>query len=162
MKKFWLYGLFVLLVAALCVATFIYLHLRGQQHAIIERGTELALTRTQINEVTSVDVYYGTEDYIVVRGKTQTGEKLVAWFQGEQGEVEKMSRLIPEENVIEALTKQYPNFQLIHIIPAKQGKQKMWEVLFEDGDNSLNYYYIDMYTGKFLKVYRVPIAEGDF
>ena len=86
----------------------------------------------------------------------------MAWFQGEQGEVEKMSRLIPEENVIEALTKQYPNFQLIHIIPAKQGKQKMWEVLFEDGDNSLNYYYIDMYTGKFLKVYRVPIAEGDF
>lgn len=158
MRKSWVYGALALLFVVLCSALALYLHLRGQQRAIEEQGKALALSRTQITEVTSVGTYYGKQDYIVIEGKTEDGEKLVAWFHGEQGEVEKMSRLIPKENVLEALAKDHPGMQLIHIIPAKQDNSKVWEVLFAEGDY-FHYYYIDMYNGKFLKSYQLQKAD---
>ncbi|GED12813.1 cell wall elongation regulator TseB-like domain-containing protein [Aneurinibacillus migulanus] len=155
MKKSWLYGILALVMLVLCSALAMYLHVQGQQQAIKEKGSELALTRTQMNEVTFVDTYYGKQDYIVVEGKTESGEKLVAWFHGDQGEVEKMSRLVPKENVLKALGKDHPSMQLIHIIPAKQDNKKVWEVLFTEGD-IFHYYYIDMYNGKLMKAYKLP------
>ncbi|ERI08316.1 DUF5590 domain-containing protein [Aneurinibacillus aneurinilyticus] len=155
MKKSWLYGVLALVMLVLCSVLAVYLHLQGQQRAIKEKGSELALTRTQMNEVTFVNTYYGKQDYIVVEGKTESGEKLVAWFHGDQGEVEKMSRLIPKENVLKALNKDHPNMQLSHIIPAKQDNKKVWEVLFTEG-NDFYYYYIDMYNGKLMKRYKLP------
>lgn len=155
MKKSWLYGILALVMLVLCSALAMYLHVQGQQQAIKEKGSELALTRTQMNEVTFVDTYYGKQDYIVVEGKTESGEKLIAWFHGDQGEVEKMSRLVPKENVLKALGKDHPSMQLIHIIPAKQDNKKVWEVLFTEGD-IFHYYYIDMYNGKLMKAYKLP------
>lgn len=148
----------MLLVLALCTAFSLYLHLLGQKRAIEKRGEELALSRTQISEVIAVHAYYGTKDYIVIEGKTENGEELVAWFHGEQGEVEKMSRLVPRQTVLTSLKKEHPAMEVIRIIPAKQDNNKAWEVLFADG-KYLHYYYMDMYSGTFLKSYQLLKAD---
>ncbi|MBN6188645.1 DUF5590 domain-containing protein [Aneurinibacillus sp. BA2021] len=158
MKKMWVYGGIALVVLALCMALALYLHLIGQQRAIETRGKELALTRTQISEVLAVNAYYGTKDYLVIEGKTDSGEELVAWFHGEQGEVEKMSRLVSRQTVLNTLKKNHPAMEVLHIIPAKQENNKAWEVLFAEG-RYLHYYYMDMYSGKFLKSYQLLKAD---
>jgi uncharacterized protein YpmB len=159
MRNSWLYGALGLLIIVFGSMLALYLHLHGQQRTVIERGEELALRHTQIREITSIEEYYGKEDYIVIEGKTEEGEKLVAWFHGEQGEVEKMSRLIPRENIMETLAKEHPGMQLIHLIPAKQDNKKAWEALFVEG-KYLNYYYLDVYNGKFLKSYRLQRTDS--
>ncbi|WP_027417531.1 DUF5590 domain-containing protein [Aneurinibacillus terranovensis] len=159
--KNWLLGAAGLLLVILCVSLGLYLHLNGQQRTLLETGKTLAHEKTDINEVLSVDQYNGKVPYIVVQGITKKGEPLVAWFKGNQVDaVEDMNRLVSKKSVIQAIVNKNPRAEIIHVIPGEDGQQKFWEALFVDSKNKFNYYYIDMYTGQFIKSYQLQQATS--
>ncbi|WP_052947681.1 cell wall elongation regulator TseB-like domain-containing protein [Aneurinibacillus tyrosinisolvens] len=160
MKRWIIYVVSGLVLLALWASFDLYWHVRSQQRNVTAQGTELAHEKTQIQEIDEVDTFHGKEDYLVVQGRTGQGQKQIAWFKDGAVDVENTDRVVSKESVIQAIKKENPQTEFVHVIPGKTGNDKFWEVLFLDKEHRFNYYYFDMHTGRFIKSYRLLKATS--
>ena len=160
MKK-WIFTIvgFILVVGLGVVLSFIF-HLNGVGEDVRTQGEELARSRTPITQVESVDIYYGKEQCIVVQGKDNKGNPLMAWFVANTSEVDDAKKLVSQKSVVDTLKSNNPGMNILHVTPGKEGTQKFWEVVFLDANGKYNYYYVDMYTGKLFRTYGLEKATS--
>lgn len=160
MKKWIFIIVGLILVLGLGVVFSFIFHLNGVGQDVRTQGEQLAHSRTPITQVESVDVYYGKEECIVVQGKDNNGQSLMAWFVANTSEVDHVEKLVTQKSVVDTLKSSNPGMKILHITPGKEGTQKFWEVVFLDADGKYNYYYVDMYTGKLFRTYGLEKATS--
>lgn len=153
MKKWILLLSAVVAVFIICFAL-IFFTAKQQVNSELEIAEEAA--RSAGMEVSESYHYHGSEAYYVVSGNVEGSEQL--FFYPENDELETV--LIPfedgisEEQVLEML---YSDDAPQKILSSKIGMESVgpiWEIVYEDEDELLNYYYVKFESGDWWRTIR--------
>ncbi len=153
MKKWILLLTAVVSVFIICFAL-IYFTANQQVNAELEIAEEAAMAEGM--EVSDSYHYHGSEAYYVVSGNIEGSNQL--FFYPENSELEAVTVPfddgISEDQAIEML---YADDEPGKILSSKIGMESVgpvWEIVYEDQDELLNYYYVEFETGEWWRTIR--------
>ncbi|MDZ5711983.1 hypothetical protein [Jeotgalibacillus haloalkalitolerans] len=153
MKK-WILLLSAVITVFIICFVLIYSTARQQVNAELEIAEEAA--RAQGMEVTDSYHYHGSEVYYIVTGDMEGSNQL--FFYPENTELD--SVVIPVEDGIseeQALDMLYNDDEPQKILSSKIGMESVgpvWEIVYEDEDDLLNYYYVKFESGDWWRTIR--------
>lgn len=140
-------------------ALHLYLSLLSHQKNIIETARLVAEERTNLKEVIRAYEFFGKKNYLVIEGWDEYDREWIMWYVPESQQVEqkiRRERVYPLEQLHSFIESQYQIDQLIHIVPGLSPNGKpVWEAVFFDDDQRLQYVYFDLITGEQLRSYRL-------
>lgn len=153
MKKWILLLSAVVSVFIICFAL-IYFTANKQVNAELEIAEEAA--KSEGMEVSDSYHYHGSEAYFIVSGSIEGTEQL--FFYPENNELDSVTVSfdagISEEQAIEML---YAADEPSKILSSKIGMESVgpvWEIVYEDQDELLNYYYVKFESGDWWRTIR--------
>lgn len=161
MKK-WILLLVAVLVSLLWVMASLYVEINKELDIKQTNAINIAKKQTSIQTVSHVERYYGENAYQVIHGKTKKGHSIIVWVPEDKGKViyEDASKGLSEADVRNLiLTSRNPK-EIIDIRLGAIKKQPVWEVTYVDFQNRYTFFYMDFYTGNFIK--RYSLNKGDF
>lgn len=123
----------------------------------LDNQAEKALNRvkneTAIVEVENTSFYNGSKSYVVVTGKDDQNEKLVAWVPNKKGKIieKKWADGISKEQAINKLNDEKQPKELLSVRLGYESVGPVWEITYLDQQDNLNYFYLLFSTGEWWK-----------
>ncbi|MGE6752297.1 DUF5590 domain-containing protein [Rossellomorea sp. NPDC071047] len=120
----------------------------------LDNQAEKALNRvkseTAIVEVENTSFYNGSKSYVVVTGKDDQNEKLVAWVPNKKGKIieKKWADGISKEQAINKLNDEKQPKELLSVRLGYESVGPVWEITYLDQQDNLNYFYLLFSTGE--------------
>lgn len=148
-----------LLIGIVLIGVFTVYHLTSsvvtQQERFVERARKWTFERTSITEIEEITEYRGKQSYTVVIGKNKVGTPVIAWMTEDELVFDLLQGTVAKQNVEDTVLRNHPGAVIQHIVPGIDGEQRFWEVLYIDKEGQYHYVYYDLYTGQFLRAYRL-------
>ncbi|MGM0751228.1 MAG: DUF5590 domain-containing protein [Bacillota bacterium] len=115
-----------------------------------EKALDRVKTETAIVDVESTSFYNGSKSYVVVTGKDDQNEKLVAWVPNKKGEIieKKWADGISKEEAINKLNDEKQPKELLSVRLGYESVGPVWEITYLDQQDNLNYFYLLFSTGE--------------
>ncbi|MGO0061053.1 cell wall elongation regulator TseB-like domain-containing protein [Brevibacillus fluminis] len=120
-----------------------------------QAARDWAVANTAITQVDEVYEYRGTTTCTVVIGKNQQGTRAIAWKTKDSTFFDTMDGKLTKESVADAVTKHFPNDQVVHIVPGIEDKKPFWEVVLKNPSGDYTYLYYDFSTGQVTKSFTI-------
>ncbi|MGG3913656.1 DUF5590 domain-containing protein [Rossellomorea vietnamensis] len=120
----------------------------------LDHQRDLALKRvedeTAIVKVEDTSFYNGSKSYVVVTGKNEQREKLVAWVPDKKGKIieKKWANGITKDQAINKLNDEKKPKELLSVRLGYESVGPVWEMTYLDQQDNLNYYYLLFSTGE--------------
>lgn len=116
---------------------------------------ELAISEGYLKNVATSDYYHGKEDAIVLIGKDDINEEMIAWVQDEDIIVRKKSEGLTKTEVIDKVISERNPKEIHKVKLGIENKIPLWEVVYIDNQGRFNYYYAAFENGELLKRYSI-------
>lgn len=147
-KWLWIALLAMLILVGLAIN--IYLNALEPKRTAEEKATAIALEETEITNVHSIELYYGSSAYYVVEGTNKEKEDIIAWIpeNGDKIMVANAKDGITEKEAINILYKNVSPAEIIEVRLGIEKKLPLWEIYYRTSNDKINYYYIDFETGE--------------
>ncbi|PFG05940.1 DUF5590 domain-containing protein [Bacillus sp. es.034] len=120
----------------------------------LDHQRDLALKRvedeTAIVKVEDTSFYNGSKSYVVITGKNEKREKLVAWVPDKKGKIieKKWANGITKDQAINKLNDEKKPKELLSVRLGYESVGPVWEMTYLDQQDNLNYYYLLFSTGE--------------
>jgi|GEM_PF-1434779 hypothetical protein len=165
MKKKMLTGLLILFFLLLAGAAVLYNAAVGPLRDDEERAIDRAKKEAGLEAVVKTDWFHYQKAYIVILGKTDSGEKAY-FFVPREGKgtifVEKTNRGLSEKEAIDLLYNGLDTLsddkrpkQILRIKPGVLDDFPVYEITYRDRKNRYSIIYIDFYEGEWYRVYNL-------
>ncbi|MBO8170754.1 MAG: DUF5590 domain-containing protein [Bacillaceae bacterium] len=151
----------VIMILIVGQALHLYLSVQADKRDMEEKGRLFAINEASFQHVDQVSTYHGTESYLVIEGTDSANREVILW-KGENSQEQVLkSRVVPREDILKKITKQYETETIIHITPGLDQHEKFWEVVFLDPEHKLHYLYFDLFNGNLIRSYRLHPITSD-
>lgn len=157
MKK---WAIIITSLIAVCIITFcvtVYNVARQPLHSEIERGEAKAKEEFQLQTIENSYIYNGTESYTVVIGKTADEESVISFIPASaEGEAQtrKIQDGISKEEVYSMLQEDDNPAKIMSASIGYESVGPVWEIVYLDEENTLNYYYVSFDDGEWWRTIR--------
>ncbi|MGM7635353.1 cell wall elongation regulator TseB-like domain-containing protein [Bacillus sp. Hm123] len=156
MKKKWIW-LTVIAVSLLLICTAclnVYNHAQKPHEKAKEYAISIAKQESAITSVTDFNIYNSEESYYAVLGQTDK-KKQLAVFVPKEKKKQPITKDITKGISKEEAVKKLQNDESIEkLLGARLGIEKsdpVWELVFLDKNDQINYYYLQVNSGEWLK-----------
>ncbi|MEH6939476.1 DUF5590 domain-containing protein [Bacillus sp. JJ664] len=120
-----------------------------------KKAVELAVKQGYIKTVASSDYYHGKEQAIVLTGKDDTNNEIIAWVQDGNIIARKKSEGLTKQEIIEKVTNERDPKEIHKVKLGIENKIPLWEVVYIDKQGRFNFYYAAFENGELLKRYSI-------
>ncbi|MCA1063153.1 DUF5590 domain-containing protein [Rossellomorea sp. AcN35-11] len=105
---------------------------------------------TTIVEIEKTSFYNGSDSYVVVTGKNDQNEKVIAWVPKKNGKIieEKWADGISKDQAINKLNDEKQPKKLLSVRLGYESVGPVWEMTYLDQQDNLNYFYLLFSTGE--------------
>ena len=117
-------------------------------------ATEAALASKEVVSVASVQPYNGTVPLLTVFGENPAGEAIALFVNEElDGEYEsvKLSDGITAKEAVQTVEKELKMSDVLHVALGVEEDGPVWEVVFTNEQDKLNYVYVRFENGQWSK-----------
>ncbi|TMU86787.1 peptidase [Bacillus sp. BHET2] len=150
MKKW----LLIIALGFLVIGTGVSILLYQVSRNPLDRQAEKALSRVE-NETTIVEVqntsfYNGSKSYVVVTGKNEQNEKMVAWVPNKNGKIieKKWADGLSKDQALNKLRDEKQPKEVLSLRLGYESVGPVWEITYLDNQDNLNYFYLLFSTGE--------------
>ncbi|WP_088069153.1 cell wall elongation regulator TseB-like domain-containing protein [Gottfriedia luciferensis] len=116
---------------------------------------ELVLNDGYLKSVDHSDYYHGKEQAIVLSGKDESNNEMIAWVQDGNVITRKKSEGLTEKDIIDKVTKERNPKKIHKVKLGIENKIPLWEVVYIDQNGRYNFYYAAFENGELLKRYSI-------
>jgi len=154
---------FFIIVAfvAICLITFsvtVYTMARQPLHETIEQAERIALEDLQYEAVNTSYIYNGSQSYTVVIGSSEENNSIVAFIPLTSEDQEVETRLMDDgvsaEEVLNMLNSEDAPSKILSTKLGYESIGPVWEVVYLDDEEMLNYYYVSFDNGEWWRTIR--------
>lgn len=155
MKK-WVIFISVFTVSLCLILSLFVLWKAGQPFSVEQAKAEkLALQEDKLTEVNDSEVYSGSNIYITVLGKDQSGEEKAVLIPANRDDLNIEEVLlkngISKVQAIETVEKEFKVKEVLHTKLGWEQNNAVWEITFLSQNNKLNYVYLSFEDGTWWK-----------
>lgn len=155
MKK-WVIFISVFTVSLCLILSLFVLWKAGQPFSVEQAKAEkLALQEDKLTEVINSEVYSGSNIYITVLGKDQSGEEKAVLIPASRDDLNIEEVLlkngISKIQAIETVEKEFKVKEVLHTKLGWEQNNAVWEITFLSQNNKLNYVYLFFEDGTWWK-----------
>ena len=152
MRKWILFGMIVFFSIILWLSISIYQTAFSPVKEDEKKASTLALQLSDIDVVTNVDIYRGTEYYMIVQGFTAEEEEIIVWILDDEiVETKKASEGIQRNEVLNYVQTDRNPKEIVSITLAMERNIPLWEIKFKDANDRYNLYYVTYENGEFFQ-----------
>ncbi|RDW19624.1 hypothetical protein CWR48_07855 [Oceanobacillus arenosus] len=138
--KWSLWTLLVLAIACIIYAIFLYNDLYDSKTAGFADTEKQILAQTAITDVEKIEHYNGDSPYHIVYGKNGDNEEKIIFYplNGNEKNLTTIdtSRIISEQQILNAWENQCSKCQFVHINPALVDGEPLWEIAYYKDNKS--------------------------
>lgn len=152
MRKFlWIFLVLFLLISLLLSYT--YIQAMKPLKRSEEKAIKIALEETDLVSIDDFEEYHGLENVLVVKGKNNRGESLIAWIPENMEEitVRKEADGIKAKDAIKKVEQLSEPSKIMDVRLGMEKGIPLWEIYYLSDSNLINYYHVDFETGEWLK-----------
>ncbi|WP_144933281.1 DUF5590 domain-containing protein [Paenibacillus sp. 32O-W] len=149
-------------IAAVALLVFIafrfYDAVRADLRLEKEQAVKTVLQETRIEQVDAVRPFVGDKPYMVVYGKSDRDEEMIAWVHEDGVDVKLAREGVSSETIREKMLAKNPEMDIVHINAGKMQDVFVWEVFYKQKEEAGERYYYDYYRfsdGSHLDTYRM-------
>lgn len=155
MKK-WVIFISVFTVSLCLILSLFVLWKAGQPFSVEQAKAEkLAIQEDKLAEVNDSEVYSGSNIYITVLGKDQSGEEKAVLIPASRDDLNIEEVLlkngISKIQAIETVEKEFKVKEVLHTKLGWEQNNAVWEITFLSQNNKLNYVYLFFEDGTWWK-----------
>ncbi|NNU90470.1 copper amine oxidase [Anoxybacillus sp. CHMUD] len=148
------------LIAFVCLlftALFLYIDAYSDAVSSKNESEQRAMKQAEKQGIIHIDdvyTYRGSDVYVIVIGKNDEGEQMIAWVteKGKIVDVRKASEGITKQQAQSSIKTYHPK----EVVSVKLGMEKgipLWEITYIDERDRYSFYYVRFEDGAFLKRY---------
>ncbi|MFB7140871.1 MULTISPECIES: DUF5590 domain-containing protein [unclassified Bacillus (in: firmicutes)] len=154
MKK-WLVilGLSIILLSLFLVST--YQSATSKVNDDKKNAEELVVKQGYLKTVQHSDYYHGKEQAIVVSGKDNANNEMIAWIQDGNVITRKKSEGLTQKQIIDKVVNERSPKKIHKVKLGIENKIPLWEVVYIDQNGRYNFYYAAFENGELLKRYSI-------
>ena len=147
-------GVFVLSLT-ICISLFV-LWKAGQPFSNQEdNAKQLALSEKKLAQVSSAEVYSGSDSYVTVIGIDENGDDKAVFIPNDK-KVQQIEEIflengITEEQAVKVVQDEFVVKKILHTKLGWEDKNAVWEITFLNENDKLNYVYVLFENGKWWK-----------
>lgn len=120
-----------------------------------KQAEELAISQGYLKTVSSADYYHGKEQAIVLTGKDDSNEEMIAWIQDGKIIARKKSEGLTRSEIIAKVKSERAPKEIHKVKLGIENKIPLWEVVYIDEQGRFNFYYAAFENGDLLKRYSI-------
>jgi uncharacterized protein YpmB len=150
-KLLWIFLVLFLIISSLLSYT--YIQALKPLKSSEEKAIKIALEETNLVSIDDFEEYHGLESVFVVKGKSKSGESLIAWISEDKKEitVKKEADGITAKDAIKKVKQLSEPTKIMDIRLGMEKGIPLWEIYYLSDSNLINYYHVDFETGEWLK-----------
>ncbi len=150
MKKWISIIVLVLLVIGTAASILLYQASRNPLDLQAEKAVSRVENETAIVEVENTSFYNGSKSYVVVTGKNEQDEKMVAWVPNEKGKIieKKWADGLSKDQALNKLRDEKQPKEVLSVRLGYESVGPVWEITYLDNQDNLNYFYLLFSTGE--------------
>ncbi|MFF2875662.1 DUF5590 domain-containing protein [Gottfriedia sp. NPDC057991] len=120
-----------------------------------KHAEELVLNQGYLKSVEASDYFHGKEQAIVVSGKDDANNEMIAWVQDGEVITRKKSEGLTQKQIIDKVVSERNPKKIHKVKLGIENKIPLWEVVYIDQDGRYNFYYAAFENGELLKRYSI-------
>jgi uncharacterized protein YpmB len=155
-QKKWLFWFIVGFLVLFFSSVLYYHHIQSPFEKMRQRAIQLVKEDGTITKVDKVSFSAYEKKHVIVFGRDEDNQKMIAWVTGKEVYVESLENGISKLRVKQIVKMLYPNAVILHVVPNIWRDEYVWEIMYKDthASNALSYYrYYRFSDGKLLAYY---------
>jgi len=120
-----------------------------------KQAEQTAISENKLQQVTNSEVYSGTNTYITVRGKDESGNEKAVFIPADSNDLDInevfLKKGISKSQAKKAVEDEFEVKEVLHTKLGWEENNAVWEITFLNKNNKLNYVYLLFENGKWWK-----------
>lgn len=155
MKKWITFIVVFILSLTICISLFVLWQAGKPFSNEKELAKEIALRENKLAQVSSAEVYSGTQSFVTVIGIDENGDDKAVFIPNSDQEVPIeevfLKDGITEEQALQVVQDEFQIKQILHTKLGWEETNAVWEITFLNENDKLNYVYVMFENGKWWK-----------